>query len=78
MKAAGQLDRSGGIDQSGRPALTGPLACLGEYPEIVDHPVFEYDGGYVEVPTDPGLGIEIDEEHVRSQTNVDHNWHNPV
>jgi galactonate dehydratase len=34
--------------------------------------------GYIDLPTSPGLGIEIDEEYVhkRARENVD--WHNPV
>ncbi|MES3517187.1 MAG: galactonate dehydratase [Natronomonas sp.] len=40
--------------------------------------VFEYEDGYVELPTEPGLGIEIDEAHVRSQATEDVDWHNPI
>ena len=44
---------------------------------LVDPLVFEYEEGYVDLPTDPGLGIDIDEEVVREQAGaVD--WHNPV
>jgi galactonate dehydratase len=44
---------------------------------LADPSVFEYRDGYVELPTDPGLGIEIDERRVREVTDeVD--WHNPV
>jgi L-alanine-DL-glutamate epimerase and related enzymes of enolase superfamily len=44
---------------------------------LSDPSVFEYDNGYVELPTDPGLGIDIDEQRVRELTDeVD--WHNPV
>jgi galactonate dehydratase len=42
-----------------------------------DPSVFEYEDGYVDLPTDPGLGIEIDEDHVRAQAG-DVDWHNPV
>jgi len=44
---------------------------------LADPSVFEYHNGYVELPTDPGLGIDIDERRVRELTDeVD--WHNPV
>ncbi|MFD1600798.1 galactonate dehydratase [Halobellus rarus] len=44
---------------------------------LADPSVFEYRDGYVELPTDPGLGIDIDERRVREVTDeVD--WHNPV
>ncbi|MFA1611002.1 galactonate dehydratase [Halobellus rubicundus] len=44
---------------------------------LADPSVFEYDEGYVELPTGPGLGIEIDEAHVRDVAG-DTDWHNPV
>jgi len=44
---------------------------------LADPAVFEYRDGFVDIPGGDGLGIEIDEEHVREQHgNVD--WHNPV
>jgi galactonate dehydratase len=44
---------------------------------LADASVFEYDEGYVELPDEPGLGIEIDESVVRERAGeVD--WHNPV
>ncbi|NHC41032.1 galactonate dehydratase [Bacillus sp. MM2020_1] len=45
---------------------------------IVDKSVFEYKDGYVSIPQGPGLGIEINEEFVRKQAEVSHNWKNPV
>ena len=46
--------------------------------EYLENPeVFTCEDGYVEAPTGPGLGIEIDEEYVREQAD-DVNWHNPV
>ncbi len=45
---------------------------------LADPAVFDYDDGYVEIPDDPGLGVEIDEEYVREQAELDHDWHNPV
>ncbi|ELY63257.1 galactonate dehydratase [Natrinema versiforme] len=45
---------------------------------LADPSVFDYDDGYVQIPDEPGLGIEIDEEHVREQAESDRDWHNPV
>ncbi|WP_394184543.1 galactonate dehydratase [Metabacillus halosaccharovorans] len=45
---------------------------------IVEKNVFEYKGGYVKIPNGHGLGIELDEEHVRKLSSVGHNWKNPV
>ena len=44
---------------------------------LSDPSVFDYHDGYIKIPTDPGLGIDIDERRVRELTDeVD--WHNPV
>jgi galactonate dehydratase len=40
--------------------------------------IFQYHDGYVERPTAPGLGIEINEEKVREQAAIGHQWRNPV
>jgi len=40
--------------------------------------VFDFKEGYVKIPEGAGLGIEIDEEHVRKMDAEGHNWHNPV
>ena len=40
--------------------------------------VFEYKDGYVGLPVNPGLGIEIDEEKVRELDKIGHNWKNLV
>ena len=40
--------------------------------------VFEFQDGYVNIPKKPGLGVEIDEDHVREMAKVSHDWHNPV
>lgn len=45
---------------------------------LEDPTVFEYDNGYVDVPSDPGLGIDINEAYVRRQSERTVNWHNPV
>lgn len=44
---------------------------------ITDHSVFTYEDGYVNLPQNPGLGVEINEEVVREAAKVGHNWHNP-
>ncbi|GAA0682967.1 galactonate dehydratase [Natronoarchaeum mannanilyticum] len=45
---------------------------------LTDPSVFEYEEGYVSIPDDPGLGIDIDEEYVREQSQQDVDWTNPV
>ncbi len=45
---------------------------------LKDKNVFDYENGYVKIPNGPGLGIEINEEHVRKMAAIGHNWKNPV
>ncbi|TDO95174.1 galactonate dehydratase [Halanaerobium saccharolyticum] len=45
---------------------------------LKDKDVFKYKDGYAEIPTAPGLGIEIDEDLVREKAQETHNWKNPV
>jgi galactonate dehydratase len=45
---------------------------------LLDRSVFEYKDGFVENLKKPGLGIDINEEFVREQAKVGHNWRNPV
>ncbi len=45
---------------------------------IVEKNVFEYQDGHVKIPNGHGLGIEIDEEHVRKLSSIGHNWKNPI
>lgn len=45
---------------------------------IIDSSVFRYENGYVKIPDGPGLGIEINENHVRKMAEISHNWKNPV
>ncbi|MFC6102217.1 galactonate dehydratase [Olivibacter domesticus] len=45
---------------------------------LTDKTVFEYEKGYVNIPDKPGLGIEINEDHVRKMAAIGHNWRNPV
>jgi len=45
---------------------------------IVDPSVFKYVDGCVSIPDGPGLGIEIDEAHVRKMAAIGHDWKNPI
>lgn len=45
---------------------------------LTDKTVFDYQEGYVKIPEGPGLGIEINEAHVREMVKIGHNWHNPL
>ncbi len=45
---------------------------------LVDEDVFAYEDGYVDVPSDPGLGIDIDEAFVERQAERTVDWHSPV
>lgn len=40
--------------------------------------VFAYEDGFVDIPTGPGLGIEVNEEYVQQMATVGHDWHNPI
>ncbi|QZP38317.1 galactonate dehydratase [Halobaculum magnesiiphilum] len=45
---------------------------------LEDPDTFTFEDGYVERPTGPGLGIDVDEEYVREQSRLDVNWYNPL
>ncbi|UPM43454.1 galactonate dehydratase [Halocatena salina] len=45
---------------------------------LSDPTLFEYEEGYIDLPTEPGLGIRIDEKTVRERAQEDVDWHNPV
>lgn len=45
---------------------------------LQDPGIFRYENGFVQRPTQPGLGIEINEEKVRAAAQIGHQWHNPV
>ncbi|MDQ0338638.1 galactonate dehydratase [Caldalkalibacillus uzonensis] len=45
---------------------------------LEDPTVFEYKNGYVDILKGPGLGITVNEEFVRKQAQIGHNWKNPV
>ncbi|HEY5392687.1 MAG TPA: galactonate dehydratase [Hanamia sp.] len=40
--------------------------------------VFNYEKGFVQIPSGPGLGIEINEAHVIEMAKGGHNWKNPL
>ncbi|CKI47303.1 galactonate dehydratase [Mycolicibacterium smegmatis] len=45
---------------------------------LADPGVFTYADGQVQIPTGPGLGIEINEEYVAERAAEGHRWRNPV
>lgn len=45
---------------------------------VVNKEVFDFNGGVAQLPTLPGLGVEIDEKVVRAAAKRGHDWHNPV
>lgn len=45
---------------------------------LEDKSVFEYKGGYVDILKEPGLGITINEEYVKKQSLIEHDWRNPI
>ena len=45
---------------------------------LLEKDVFKYEKGFVKIPDGPGLGIEINEEHVRKLAATGHNWRNPI
>ncbi|GAB3669702.1 galactonate dehydratase [Halopiger thermotolerans] len=58
-------------------SLHDPAESVGlQYLE--DPETFEFDDGYVSRPTEPGLGIDVDESYVREQSRADVKWYNPV
>ena len=51
---------------------------VGDFDYLKDGGGFIYSNGWIQRPTRPGLGIEIDEEKVRAAANQGHDWHNPI
>ena len=45
---------------------------------VRDRSVFAYRDGYLELPTGPGLGVEIDEALVRERARSGHDWKAPI
>lgn len=47
--------------------------------DYVSNPeIFEYRDGFVNIPEGPGLGISINEDHVRKMQEIGQDWHNPL
>ena len=45
---------------------------------VTDKSVFHFEQGHVAIPEGPGLGVAINEEHVRAMAKIGHNWRNPL
>lgn len=45
---------------------------------LTDKDVFKYENGFVKIPDGPGLGIEINETHVKKMAETGQHWHNPL
>jgi galactonate dehydratase len=45
---------------------------------LEDKSVFNYEKGYVNIPSGPGLGIKINEAQVRKMAIEGHSWRNPL
>jgi len=45
---------------------------------LEDTDPFPFENGFIERPTKPGLGINIDEDYVRKQAKADVDWYNPT
>lgn len=45
---------------------------------LAEDSVFDYEDGYINIPTGAGLGIEVNEEKVRASHDEAFSWHNPV
>lgn len=62
-------------EQSGGMQYNGGWDCL-DY--LLDTSVFDTTDGYINRPSGPGLGIEIDEAAVTKASKEGHNWQPPV
>lgn len=62
-------------EQSGGMRYNGGWDCL-DY--LLDTSVFDTTDGYINRPSGPGLGIEIDEAAVTKASKEGHNWQPPV
>jgi len=45
---------------------------------LTDASVFQYDDGFVKLPSGPGLGVEVNEAFVREMAKVGHRWRNAL
>jgi galactonate dehydratase len=63
-------------EQSALGIPTGPDNDRLRY--LSDPTVFGYDDGFVDVPSAPGLGIDIDEDYLAERASESVDWHNPI
>lgn len=45
---------------------------------VKDPSIFAFKDGFINLLTDPGLGIEVNEESIREMAKVGHDWKNPI
>jgi len=45
---------------------------------LTDKSPLKIEDGFINIPTGPGLGVEIDEAYVEERSKVGHRWRNPV
>jgi galactonate dehydratase len=45
---------------------------------LTENDVFKYEQGFVKIPDGSGLGIVMNEDHVRKMAAIGHNWRNPL
>lgn len=45
---------------------------------LKDNSVFNYEKGFLKIPSGAGLGVEINEDYVIEMAKQGHNWHNPL
>ncbi len=45
---------------------------------VKDPSVFAFKDGFIDILTNPGLGIDVNEESIREMALVGHNWKNPI
>ena len=45
---------------------------------ITNKEVFMYKEGFIDIPTKPGLGIDVNKEKVLEMAKIGHNWKNPL
>lgn len=47
--------------------------------DYIENPsIFNFQDGFITIPTTPGLGVRINEEYVREVARIGHQWKNPV
>lgn len=45
---------------------------------VINKEVFDFDNGYLHIPTGAGLGIEINEDKLISESKISSDWKNPI